>query len=315
MGENSKIEWTDHTFNPWIGCRSVGAECVNCYAAEWDRRLAGGRRFGEGGVRQATSVAYWGQPLRWNRAAAAAGRRATVFCGSLCDVFEREAPGPVQLDLMPLRRSLWALVRQTPYLLWLLLTKRAWDVVDLLHEDWREALPLNVAVGMSAGTQDALRTRVVPYLLGLPEGTRFLSLEPLLGPMQIAEALPDIDWVVVGGESGPNARPCQVEWVESVVQQCQRARVPVFVKQLGANAWGCGERGVPVRLPLRHRRGGDPAEWPVSVRVRQPLLGGMPALARILPDWPTGGQEGGCGGGEADCDTAQIRASEGVLGD
>ena len=253
MAENSKIEWTHHTFNPWIGCQKVGPGCDSCYAeAMMDARL-GRVEWGPHGARLRTSPANWRQPLKWDRDAAAAGERPRVFCASLADVFDNHA------SIMPeWRADLWALIRATPNLDWLLLTKRPGNIAKMLPPDWGDGYA-NVWLGCTVVNQDEA-DRDIPKLLAVPARVRFLSMEPLLGPVDLTElknpavaigehiysALdcdvdPEddewhgakIDLVIVGGESGPGARPMHPDWVLSLRDQCQAAGVAFFFKQWG----------------------------------------------------------------------------------
>lgn len=259
--EHTKIQWADHTFNPWIGCTKVSEGCKNCYAEALDKRF-GKRRWGSSAPRERTSEANWRKPLLWNKKAQEAGERHRVFCASLADVFDAEVP-------QKWRNDLWSLIVATPSLDWLLLTKRPqnarWD--GMMPRRWLESgTPANVWVGTSVEDQQTAEKRI-PLLLDAPAPVRFLSLEPLLGPVDLTRLADDvgardgleagIHWVIVGGESGPGARPCEVEWIRSIVDQCRLNDVPVFVKQLGS------------RAGLTDPKGGDPAEWPMDLRVRE----------------------------------------------
>ena len=247
MGQNSKIEWTDHTFNPWIGCTKVSAGCEHCYAERDFGIRQGVATWGAGGTRIVTKEDYWKQPRRWNRAAEKAGMRPRVFCGSLCDVFE-DRP-----DLLPIRWRLWHLIRETPNLDWLLLTKRPENVGEMLtpakvygaagnHESpW--PLP-NIWLGTSVEDQAAADARI-PELLKVPARVRFLSCEPLLGPVDLSRWLhafsvsrdasggSALGWLIAGGESGPQARPSHPYWFRVLRDQCQDSAVPFFFKQWG----------------------------------------------------------------------------------
>lgn len=279
MGAESKIEWTDHTFNPWWGCNEVSPGCKNCYA----KKLAA--RFGVGwGIRpprRTFGEKHWNEPLAWNRKAKAAGVKARVFCASMGDVFEDHPTCDAE------RMKLWALIRATPNLMWLLLTKRpenimpsldsalarareatgasepGYHVARMLHLWVNGVPPKNVALGASIENQAAADARV-PALLGCPAAVRFLSMEPLLGPVDLRKVpRPDnayfawrgetgvigpkdepddfvyfsktgiIDWVIVGGESGAGARPMHPEWARGLRDQCVEAGVAFFFKQWG----------------------------------------------------------------------------------
>jgi len=230
MGENSAIEWTHHTFNPWWGCSKVGPGCANCYAEKIAGRLRPAAEWRSGGRRVANSEMYWLEPLKWQGRCAARGIRERVFCGSMCDVFEDG------VDVGDLREEVFRLVGQTPNLDWLLLTKRPQNA--LRDRPFLSSWPSNAWLGASASTQGDLE-RMVPPLLDTPVAVRFLSLEPLLGPINLQSAYPyalspmqPIDWVIVGAESGPRRRPCHREWVLDIRDQCAEAGVPLFVKQI-----------------------------------------------------------------------------------
>lgn len=205
MAENSKIEWTDHTFNPWIGCQAVSPDgCRNCYAEGWAKRY--GRDFAQ---RTRTSEANWRQPLKWNAKAEREGRRFRVFCASLADVFDNEVP-------VQWRRDLFDLIEATPHLDWLLLTKRIGNARRLYGEAFLDSArpwPENVWLGATVVNQGEA-DRDIPKLLTVPARVRFLSIEPMMGPISLdawplygEDEQPLLHWVICGGESGPHARP------------------------------------------------------------------------------------------------------------
>ncbi len=245
MGENSKIEWTHHTFNPWIGCQKVGSGCDHCYAeAMMDTRL-GRVDWGPHASRSRTSAAYWRQPLKWDREAAAAGERRRVFCASLADVFDNH--GSITSGW---RGDLWHLIARTPNLDWMLLTKRPGNIKSMLPDGygapaWGGGWP-NVWLGCTVVNQ-AEANRDIPKLLAVPAAVRFLSMEPLLGPVDIERVYMDVvdcafgetanmhglDLIIAGGESGRGARAMHPDWVRSLRDQCQAAGVAFFFKQWG----------------------------------------------------------------------------------
>ena len=324
MGENTKIEWCDHSWSPWRGCTKVSPGCAHCYAETLGKRFP--KVMGEWGKGKPRVLAKnWSEAVKWNKA----WNKAQYFCRvqgqleppkptvfpSLCDWLD---------DEVPVKWLSWflMLIYDTPNLRWLLLTKRpenfktrlaevladkmdgpkwdAWEFVD----NWitGKKVPSNIWVGTSVEDQIRADERI-PKLLDIPAAGRFLSVEPLLGPVDLTRIEDDdgnsldaltgdwaidgrghtgpshthIDWVIVGGESGPAARPCNVEWIRAIVRQCKHAGVPCFVKQLGS---------VPVQtcrppydsetdtLKLKHPKGGDPAEWPEDLRVREFPWGG-----------------------------------------
>lgn len=238
MAEKSKIEWTDHTFNPWWGCTKVSAGCKHCYAEALSNRWKRAE-WGVNGVRVRTSEANWREPLVWNRKAAAAGRRERVFCASMADVFEvRESHAQCD-ELQAWREDLFDLITETESLCWLLLTKRPQNILNTMRwwarqggMEMVEGLLKRVWVGTSVENQAVADERIA-HLLDVPAGVRFLSVEPLLGAVDLELYLHGIDWVIVGGESGHNARPMHPDWVRAIRDQCIAAGVPFFFKQWG----------------------------------------------------------------------------------
>jgi protein gp37 len=253
MSANTKIEWADHTFNPWIGCTKVGPGCDNCYAkADFEDRKHR-VTWGAGQARSRTKT--WGDPVRWNKQAdaffAEHGRRQRVFCASLADVFDNEVP-------QAWRDDLFRLISETPNLDWLLLTKRIGNAIDMIGDALLQEPRLkagecraaswpwpNVWLGATICIQEEA-DRDIPKLLAVPAAKRFLSMEPLLGsisfegmwvphtnPAMHENMLEALDWIIVGGESGPNARPMHPDWVRSLRDQCQAAGVAFLFKQWG----------------------------------------------------------------------------------
>lgn len=224
--ENSKIEWTDHTFNPWIGCQKVSPGCDHCYAEAQDARWRPtDTRWGPHAGRTRTSAANWRKPLAWDRAAHQTGTRPRVFCASLADVFDNHASIATEW-----RADLWQMIRATDDLDWLLLTKRPQNIAKMLPPDWADGWP-NVWLGTTVENQTEADRRI-PHLLAVPAAVRFLSCEPLLGPVDLMGAH-GIDWVICGGESGPGARPMQAVWARSLRDQCASAGVAFHFKQWG----------------------------------------------------------------------------------
>jgi len=229
VGKNSAIEWTHHTFNPWWGCVKVSAGCKHCYAETWSRRV-GLEIWGARAERRFFSDAHWREPLRWNAEAVAAGVRRRVFCASMADVFE------ARTDLDLVRERLWTLIETTPALDWLLLTKRPEQIAE--KAPWGNRWPPNVWLGTTAENQ-LWANRRIPILLEHPAAVRFVSCEPLIGHLDLTRWLSPkkgehrINWVIAGGESGSKARPMNPEWVRSLRDQCQRAKVAFHFKQWG----------------------------------------------------------------------------------
>lgn len=317
MGEVSKIEWTDATFNPWIGCTAVSAACDHCYAEALSKARLG-VAWGKGEPRRRTSAANWKLPLRWNRKAEREGRRLRVFCASLADVFDSEVPEGW-------RDELFALIAETPHLDWLLLTKRPKamrDYADRAHrcgEHWLADQPdapavlwplSNVWLGTTVEDQKMAEVRI-PHLLATPAAVRFLSMEPLLGPVDLT-AIPwrfngcsgetvktinaltgnitvndpvfgggggivGLDWVITGGESGPGARASHPEWFRSISRQCTAAGVPFLFKQWGE--WAPREAFInypkQVRIPLAQFQAGEERLYRVGRKVAGRLLNGV----------------------------------------
>jgi len=284
MGENSSIEWTDHTFNPWIGCTKVSAGCTHCYAEQLMDKRYGRVVWGKGNPRQMTSKGNWANPKRWNKDAAKKGIRYRVFCASLADVFDAEVPDEW-------REKLFELIFDTPHLDWLLLTKRPENVLPFMDKACFPSsgcpmfpdgvLPANVWMGTSVENQEAANKRV-PVLMQIPAGVRFLSCEPLIGAVdltkiQIGWEYPQghesrqpryidaftprtvfgsegdyhfdypINWVIAGGESGTGARPMHPDWARSLRDQCQAVGAAFLFKQ-----WG---EYLPVAAPRLSHKG------------------------------------------------------------
>lgn len=266
MGADSSIEWTHHTANFWRGCTKVSDGCKNCYAETLSGRnpkVLG--KWGPKGKRVIAAESYWREPLRWNKEAQEAGERRRVFCASLADVFEGPETMPAESheDVESARHRLFRLINDTPHLDWLLLTKRPQNFRTLAPMNWQKQCPPNVWIGTSVENQQAADERI-PHLLRVPAKVRFLSCEPLLGPVTLwhfdegvpegvgiiksggmtvstpyepaegyDDSYPGIDWVICGGESGHNARPMHMRWVRSLRDQCQSAGVSFFMKQWG----------------------------------------------------------------------------------
>ncbi len=241
MAKNSRIEWTTHTFNPWWGCVKVSPACKHCYAESWAKRV-GQKVWGPQSERRFFGERHWTEPLKWNAEAEAKGTSVRVFCASMADVFEDRG------DLDPWRSRLWTLIEATPSLDWLLLTKRP----ELVSKSvpWSTNWPKNVWLGTTVENQDLAKERL-PVLTSLPAAIRFISAEPLLGPLDISEWLRDgLDWVITGGESGPKARPSSPTWFRNLLNQCMAADVAFHFKQWGDWAPGQGINLAKARASL-----------------------------------------------------------------
>lgn len=230
MGKETSIEWTHHTFNPWWGCVRVSAACDHCYAETWAKRL-GENVWGPRSERRFFGDSHWKEPLKWNAEALSLGVRRRVFCASMADVFENRE------DLKPHRLRLLKLIDATPSLDWLLLTKRIHLVRKQLPKGYE--FPSNVWLGATVENQDAA-TKRLKYLTAFETpSVRFLSCEPLLGPLDLTPWLKQgsvgarVDWVIAGGESGPGSRPMEPQWPEALREQCEAAGVAFHFKQWG----------------------------------------------------------------------------------
>ena len=247
--ENSHIAWTDNTFNPWWGCEKISPGCKFCYADTMSRRF-GHQVWGRDAPRRFLSDMNWRTPMTWHREALRSGVRRRVFCASMADVFEDRR------DLDPWRERLWALMEQTPALDWQLLTKRPENISRMVPERWMARWPDHVWLGTTTENQEWANRRI-PELLQIPAEVRFLSAEPLVGPIPNLP-LGGIQWVIVAGESGPGARPMELEWARDIRDQCARAGVAFFLKQLGGHPRKRGElERFPEDLRSREYPAGD----------------------------------------------------------
>lgn len=270
MGENTKIEWCHHSWNPWWGCVKVSDGCTNCYAETFSKRT-GHNIWGPAKTttRRLFGDKHWNGPIKWNQKAKEADERHRVFCASMADVFEDHP------DIADARVRLLDLIVHTPHLDWLLLTKRPENVNRLIEQAtgfsdagmWFHAVGEHVWIGTSVENQEMADKRI-PELLQIPAAIRFLSCEPLLDEVSLGrwfgldegyvwrECLCEeidpsdrpcivcegrrelgqasgIDWVIVGGESGPRARPMHPSWARLLRDQCQAAGVAYHFKQWG----------------------------------------------------------------------------------
>jgi protein gp37 len=267
MGEVSRIGWTDGTFNPWWGCTEVSREetggggCDNCYAREFAKRY--GWPWGQGAPRRFFGDKHWLEPVKWNRKAKEAGKRMKVFCASMADILDNEFD-------QAHRERLWALSQECDWIDWQFLTKRIGNAKAMFPAEWvRNGFPKNIWMGITVVNQEEA-DRDIGKLLELAARVRWISAEPLLGPVDftklptsnrighrdalrglfksmpanvmsrdkvVGSALIDvdvggkIDWVVVGGESGVKPRDFQISWLDRIVNDCRAAGVSVYVKQ------------------------------------------------------------------------------------
>lgn len=279
MAKQSKIEWTQSTWNPWHGCHKISAGCKNCYMFR-DKA-----RYGDDPNTVVRSKTKFYDPLKWTEP-------QLIFTCSWSDFFIEESD--------PWRDEAFEIIAKTPQHTYQILTKRPDRMLDYISRSaYLTNAPLdNVWLGVSVEDQKTADERI-PLLLQTPAALRWLSVEPLLGPVDLAEWLwmlkgskggtvDMLHWVVVGGESGPNARPFDIQWARDIIAQCKAADVPVFVKQLGATpevtmdclhcngvdsekcGGGCNGDGTKTfELTYKNKKGGDPSEWPKDLRVRE----------------------------------------------
>ncbi len=214
MARGSAIEWTGATWNPVTGCTKVSAGCKNCYAERMAKRLqAMGQQNYRNGFKITQQPHMLEHPLKWKKP-------QTIFVNSMSDLFHEEVP----VDYI---RQVFGVMRRAGWHRFQVLTKRAERLGHLAPSlDW----PSNVWMGVSV--EDEKSTSRIDHLAASPAAVKFLSLEPLLGPLPDLD-LRAIDWVIVGGESGPGARPIQEQWVTQIRDQCMRESVPFFFKQWG----------------------------------------------------------------------------------
>lgn len=265
--ENTLIEWAHHTFNMWWGCSKVSAGCKNCYAESFSSRL-GMRLWGPNHGIKPASEDYIKQPYKWDKAAEKSGLPTRVFSNSMSDVFERHA------ELPPLRAKLFEIIKDTPNLTWMLLTKHPDNIADMIPNSWHESFPNNVWIGTSVEGPESLWR--LDYISSIPSPVHFVSIEPLLAPLAAELArfwatrshLDDRKpwWLLIGGESGNNARQMDVAWASELISlardyQFARFTVIPYVKQLGS-VWA-------KEVGAKHKKGGDIEEWPQSLRVRE----------------------------------------------
>lgn len=273
MSAKSKIEWTDGTWNPIVGCTRTSPGCQNCYAERFLARFGrvNGHKF-EGLSRFTPDGPRWNNrvrlvadeleaPMRWR-----IPRR--VFVCSVSDLFHEDVP-EVWI------REVFAAMMACPQHTFQVLTKRAVRMAHVLgsagwwsgHDSWSQR-GRNIWLG--ASVEDRERLPRIDDLRDTPAAVRFLSLEPLLEDLGALD-LRGIHWVIAGGESGPGARPCSIAWIRSIVEQCQAAGVACFVKQVGRKPFdwaSIGDAGVGIKR-TQDPKGGDPDEWPADLRVRE----------------------------------------------
>lgn len=227
MADDTKIEWTDRTFNPWTGCTKISPGCDHCYAEGWSKR-SGHVKWGNN-PRKRTTDAYWKAPLVWQTQSAKFlienGRRQRIFCASLSDVFDNKVDPQWRADL-------FELIKKTPDLDWQLLTKRPQNIKKMLPNDWGVHGYSNVWLGFTAEDQERFDQRK-KYIELIPANVWFVSYEPAIGALSINEDDPKPDWLIIGGESGGGARPMEPQWVANIIKDCNKYQIAPFFKQWG----------------------------------------------------------------------------------
>lgn len=238
MGESTAISWTDHTFNPWWGCTRVSPGCVNCYAETFDKRI-GGDHWGPGKPRRTFGLKHWNEPLAWDRKAREAGVKRKVFCASMADIFDAEAPEGE-------RERLWDLIRATDSLIWQLLTKRVEGYEDLPGD--LMCCP-DVWKGFTAEDQEHYDERW--HSMKRWPGITWCSYEPALGPLTTFKVWHKPNWIVFGGESGNQRRPCEQMWADNLLKECRAHGVAFFMKQMSARTPLEGKSLIPSHLKIQ----------------------------------------------------------------
>lgn len=216
MAEKTNIAWTNRTWNPWRGCTKISPGCKNCYMFTQQARYGQ-----DPSIVQRTKT--WGAPIKWQKEAEAAGIQELVFTCSWSDWFH--------VDSDPWRADAWKVIKDCPNLIFQVLTKRSERIVQNLPSDWGNGYP-NVWLGVSVENRKHGLPRI-DHLRTIPVVVRFLSVEPLLEDLG-AVNLSFIDWVIVGGESGPGWRPMDHAWVRNIRSQCREQGATFFFKQSAA---------------------------------------------------------------------------------
>lgn len=230
MGDTTEIAWTDSTFNAWWGCAKISPGCDNCYAADLDARMAGPGGKTHWGINvphRILSASNWAKPTIWDKKATKDGVIHRVFCGSMMDWADKR--GPVSE-----RTKLWQLIRDTQMLDWQLLTKRVPNIKHFLPPDWGDGFD-NVLLGCTVEDKKYGVKRMMQLVNEVKAKRKFLSIEPLLEDLGDVD-FTGVDWVIVGGESGKQARPMEADWARRIKRQCEEQGVPYFFKQMGAKS-------------------------------------------------------------------------------
>ncbi len=226
MAIESGISWTDATYNPWIGCTKVSPACDHCYAERDNAHRKWVEGWGLGVPRRRTKT--FRDPIKWNKEAERTGIRTRVFCASLADVFDNEVP-PEWRD------ELWVLIRQTPHLRWMLVTKRIGNAAKMLPIDFSAKTYPHVGL-MSTLENQEVWNRDYRKLKAIDAAWHGVSAEPLLGPIDMGPMVyhhGPIDWMITGGESGKEFRALDMDWVRSIRDQCATHGITFHHKQNG----------------------------------------------------------------------------------
>lgn len=276
--ENSNIEWTDHTFNPWWGCVKVSPGCKHCYAETLDNRYhKENPHWGPGSSRKGQTKKYWDQIFKWDDTAKKEGVIRKVFVASMADIFEDHPD-------VGLWRSLFLdMVSACTNLIFQLLTKRPENIMGMIPFHWMEKWPDNVWIGTTVENQQQAEIRI-PYLIRIPASVLFLSCEPMLSeiklPVDWADGSGMVNWVICGGESGHGARPMNDRWAQSLRDQCKQANVAFFFKQWGEHIPISQVRYLPKEtretLKTNHGHPGDmPDTFKLGKKANGSLLDGV----------------------------------------
>jgi protein gp37 len=260
MGRNTAISWTDATFNPWWGCTKVSPGCDNCYAQVFDNRLGGGH-WGKGAPRRIFSDKHWSQLGKWQTEAKASGAPIKVFCASMADVMDDEAPEG-QLD------RLYEQINACPDLIFQLLTKRPHRYADRLPVSG--FVHRNVRLGATCEDQHFYDVRwPILHRIASAQGLiSWISYEPALGPLTIKRHVTAPDWIIFGGETGSETqrRPMEQSWAENLMDECAGTGTRFFMKQMSATNPRLAAELIPAHLLIRDFPGYD---GPVGLRTRE----------------------------------------------
>lgn len=262
MAENSSISWTDNTLNFWWGCMKVSEGCKNCYAETFSKRW-GKDIWGPNTDRPRTKQP-WKDILKWDIKAGKEGKRLKVFCQSMSDFFEDH---PILNEVNGIRSEAKSILLTLQNIDIQLLTKRPENIMRMMPNWCATDWPEHIWIGTSVENQEQADKRI-PKLLKVPAKIRFLSCEPLLEAIDLRPYLHGVHWVIVGGESGHNARAFAKEWADSLLSQCQDAGVPFFMKQFGSKPFTQFNKNTMWSLDFKDKKGETFEEFPECLKVR-----------------------------------------------